>query len=69
LWDSNNYEINALLKYNGKVISTIPLAFVSPSTFRGQAAVSEKGAYEIIVYAYDPKTGNTGVDKVSAYVN
>jgi hypothetical protein len=69
VWDSNNYEIKALVKYNGKIIKTLPLAFAGPSTFNGQAKVSEKGDYEIIVYAYDRITGNTGVDKLKVEVN
>jgi hypothetical protein len=43
--------------------------FAAPSRFRGEACVSEKGTYEIIVYAYDPQTGNTGVDKVTVEVD
>ncbi len=42
--------------------------FTGPSTFQGKATVEEKGDYEIIVYAYDEQTGNTGVDKVSVVV-
>ncbi len=58
-----------MVKYNGNIIDTVPLSFSSPSTFKGQAAVSEKGDYELIVYAFDPQTGNTGVDKVRVSVN
>jgi hypothetical protein len=43
--------------------------FAGPSTFQGEATVSKKGDYEIIVYSYDPQTGNTGVDKVNVKVN
>ena len=43
--------------------------FTGPSTFKGEASVSEKGTYEIIVYAYDPQTGNTGVNKATVKVN
>jgi hypothetical protein len=69
LWDSNNYEIKALVKYRGKIIKTLPLAFAGPSMFNGLVKVSEKGDYEIIVYAYDRVTGNTGVDKLQVEVN
>ncbi len=58
-----------MVKYNGKIIDTVPLSFAGPSTFQGQASVSEKGDYEIIVYAYDSQTGNTGVGKVKVTVN
>ena len=58
-----------MVKYNGKIIDTVPMSFAGPSTFRGQAQVSQKGDYEIIVYAVDPQTGNTGVDRINVKVN
>ena len=69
LWDSNKYEIKAMVKYNGKVTDTMPLKFTGPSTFRGGLKVTRAGNYEIIVYAFDPLTGNTGVDKMTVLVN
>jgi hypothetical protein len=63
LWDSSKYEIKALVKYNGRIIDSMAMDFAGPSTFRGKAEVTRKGKYEIIVYAFDPQTGNTGVDK------
>ncbi len=64
LWDSSRYEIEALIKNNGKIIANVPLGFAgSPSAFTGEADVSRAGTYEVIVYVYDPVTGNTGVDK------
>jgi hypothetical protein len=68
LWDSSKYEIRALVKYEGKIIDTIEMAFAGPSAFQGEAVVKKKGEYEIIVYAFDPQTGNTGVDKVKVTV-
>jgi hypothetical protein len=69
LWDSNKYEIKAILKTKGKITETVNMSFAGPSTFKGGASVSEKGTYEIIVYAYDPQTGNTGVNKATVKVN
>jgi len=69
LWDSGKYEIKALIKYNGKITDTVTLDFSGPSTFKGEAKVSRPGEYEIIVYAYDPLTGNTGVDRKAVTVN
>jgi len=42
--------------------------YTGPSSFQGEAVVKKKGQYEIIIYAYDPQTGNTGVDKVRVTV-
>ncbi len=69
LWDSSKYEIKALVKHDGKIIGNTQLSFAEPSTFTGQPSVTEKGTYEVIVYAYDAQTGNTGVDKVTVNVN
>lgn len=69
LWDSSKYEIKALVKSKGKITNTVNMDFARTSTFMGEAHVSEKGTYEIIVYAYDPQTGNTGVGKVTVEVN
>lgn len=68
LWDSSKYEIKALVKYDGRIIASAALAFTSPSTFQGEAVVTKKGVYEIFVYAFDPQTGNTGVDKTTVTV-
>jgi hypothetical protein len=57
LWDSNKYDIEALVKYDGRILDSVSMA-----------AVTKKGTYEIIVYAFDPQTGNTGVDKKTVTV-
>lgn len=69
LWDSTKYEIKAMVKYNGKIAETMPLEFAGPSTFKGGLKVTQTGNYEIIVYAFDPLTGNTGVDKMIVLVD
>ena len=69
LWDSSKYEIKAMIKQNGMITGTIPLLFAGPSTFKGGLKVDRTGNYEIIVYAFDPLTGNTGVDKMTVVVD
>jgi hypothetical protein len=69
LWDSSKYEIKAMIKHKGKIIGTTDMNFAGPSMFQGEAVVKEKGEYELIVYAYDPRTGNTGADRVKVQVN
>ena len=56
------------MKHDGRIIDSLVMNYAGPSTFQAQAEVSEKGEYEIIVYAFDPKTGNTGVDKKTVTV-
>ena len=58
-----------MIKYKGAIIGTTAMDLAGPSTFQGKVTVKDKGEYEIIVYAYDAQTGNTGVDKVKVTVN
>ncbi len=63
LWDADDYEVGALITRNGEPMPELPLEYAGdPSQFTGTLAVSRPGSYEITVYAYDPQTGNTGVD-------
>lgn len=66
LWDSSGYEIRALIKHNSEIVDSVPLSFTgTANTFEGSYEVPEPGVYEVIVYAYDNKTGNTGVDRTT----
>lgn len=68
-WDSSGYEIKALVTSKGTEAKEIELqATDKPSTFTGIVEL-EQGNYEIAVYAFDPKTGNTGLDKVNIIIN
>ena len=69
LWDANNYEVKAIIKHNGSVMGETPLTVSEKAnTFEGEVVVSEKGVYELMLYGYDPHTGNTGVDKATFIV-
>lgn len=66
LWDSSTYEVAARIKHNGDFLTEIPLLFAGEkSQFKAVWKASEPGIYEAIVYAYDPATGNTGLDRVT----
>jgi len=65
MWDANRYEVKGLIKHNGLNMATIPLSYANKvSAFQGHLNLQKSGVYEIQVFAYDPQTGNTGVDKV-----
>lgn len=69
LWDSSGYEIKALVKMDGETTGTVELNYTGKtSTFEGSFQPNEKGVYNIIVYAYDPETGNTGLDRTVVVV-
>lgn len=67
-WDGEGYDVKAWVKKDGKRISEVKLGNTATNTFTGEARLTEIGNYEIIVYAFDPKTGNSGVDKVNVVV-
>ena len=69
LWNSNKYEINLLLKKDGKPAGQFPLQYSGkPSQFATPLNIEEAGIYELAVYAYDPTNGNTGLNKTTISV-
>jgi hypothetical protein len=69
LWDANKFEVSALLYRNGKRMGELPLKYAgSTSQFSASWAVKEPGIYQATVYAYDPSTGNTGLDSTTFIV-
>lgn len=69
IWDASNYEVNAVISSEGKDQRVLELKVGDkPSTFKGNLSLSP-GNYEITVYAFDPATGNTGLDKTNIIVN
>lgn len=64
LWNANQYQVEALIYKDGKLQKKVPLQPTGKdSTFRGSFQPTAAGLYELIITAYDPKSGNTGVDK------
>jgi hypothetical protein len=64
LWDADGYQVRALVRRNGQSAGEVPLAYAgTTSNFAGNLRVDQPGTYEVVVYAYDPKDGNTGLDR------
>ena len=69
IWDATQYKIKAILTNAEGASREVDLKQgEKSSTFQAEVNL-EKGLYEIIVYAYDPATGNTGLDKTNIIVN
>ncbi|WP_256003942.1 hypothetical protein [Pedobacter deserti] len=65
-WDSEAFTTKAIIKHNGQKIGEIPLKITDVwNNFEAAIPITAKGDYEVHVYAYDPKTGNIGVDKIN----
>lgn len=68
IWDADQYEVSAIISKDGQEERTVDLQIQEkPSTFSGEITVSP-GNYEITVYAFDPVTGNTGLDKTNIII-
>ncbi len=66
LWNGSEMEVSAIIKKNDKIVQKLPLQINNiPNLFEVNATFAEPGNYELLIYAYDPKTNNTGVDKVN----
>ncbi|MBK1896117.1 hypothetical protein [Chryseobacterium paridis] len=68
VWDSDKFETKVILNKDGKFVGESNLSLVSTNLFEGNISISTPGNYELFVYAFDPKTGNTGVDKINYVV-
>jgi hypothetical protein len=69
IWDADKYEVKAILSREGTKVSEMELkAGAKPSTFTAETTL-EKGLYELLIYAFDPVSGNTGLDRTNFIVN
>lgn len=68
VWNSDEIEVKGILKKDGKLVKNIDMSWVSTNLFEGNYPISTPGNYELTLYAYHEKTGNTGVDKVNYVV-
>ena len=68
IWDANQYEVKALISSEGEQIKELEMKVgEKPSTFSATTNL-KTGLYEITVYAFDPVTGNSGVDKTNIII-
>ncbi|MEM9495425.1 MAG: hypothetical protein AAGA09_05440 [Pseudomonadota bacterium] len=69
IWDADEIEITAEIRHNGEKVMTKPMSYAGTlSQYSVDVPSAKKGTYEIIVSAFDPRTGNTGVDRASFIV-
>ncbi len=69
LWDSDGYEIRSWLYRDGQQVGELPLSYAGqPNEFAARWQPDAPGYYEVVIYAFDPTNGNTGVDRVGVRV-
>ncbi|MCB1444074.1 MAG: hypothetical protein KDJ72_13745 [Methyloceanibacter sp.] len=70
LWDARELTVKALVTRNGEKLPSIDLEYGgAPSQFTGSVSVDEPGLYDVTVYAHNPRTGNTGLDRTTFTVS
>lgn len=70
IWDADDIEVKGLLRRDGEVLSEFLLEITEEdNVFEGFLPLAEQGSFELVVHAFDGKTGNSGVDKVSFVIN
>lgn len=68
IWNANDYEVTAIITKDDKESKTLKLnAEEKPSTFSTTTSLAP-GNYEIVVFSFDPLTGNTGLDKTNIII-
>ncbi|MDN3593530.1 hypothetical protein [Zunongwangia endophytica] len=68
MWDAAGFEIKAVIESEGFFKEIELNQTEKSSTFSGNIDLN-KGNYTLTVYAFDPKTGNSGVDKTNIIIN
>jgi len=70
LWDADQYEIRAVLLKDKKIIEKLDLkSTAEENIFENSISNLDPGNYHVQVYAFDPVTGNTGLDKTNFIIN
>jgi hypothetical protein len=73
-WKNTDFEVGAIISIlnadgTTDTLATVPLQFTgTTSQFTGQWNIPGPGFYEAVVYAYQPGNGNSGMGKVSFFI-
>lgn len=69
-WDPKGYEISYSVKLAGTAVSGGSMAYAgAPNRFTAQFAADKVGVYDIVVTAFDPESGNSGVAETTFEVD
>jgi hypothetical protein len=68
-WDANALEVAALIRQRDRPVGEIKLSYAGEiGQFTGVFLIPGPGPYDITVYAFDPRNGNTGLDRATIVV-
>jgi hypothetical protein len=67
--DANTFEVAALIRQRDRRVAEITLSYAGEiGQFAGTFPIPGPGPYDITVYAFDPRNGNTGLDRATVVV-
>jgi len=70
IWDPSKYEIRYSVSAKGKPVANGPMRYGGqPNRFVGEFTAPGKAVYDIIVTAFDPASGNSGVAETTFQVD
>jgi hypothetical protein len=68
-WDANTFEVVALIRQRDRRVAETTLSYAGEiGQFAGAFPIPGPGPYDITVYAFDPRNGNTGIDRTTIVV-
>lgn len=68
-WDADKIEVTARVQHNGVELVSSRMTYAGEtSQYAVTVPSKDKGVYEILVTAFDPRTGNAGIDRSSFIV-
>ncbi|MDZ7681182.1 MAG: hypothetical protein U5J63_05555 [Fodinibius sp.] len=70
VWDSSEMEFVAIISRGNEEVARKEMSFTGQSsTYETSFEPKQGGPYQIIVYGFDPRTGNTGLDRTTVISN
>src|SRR5690606_1148135 len=67
-WDRNSMEVEALVYREDQLIQTISFDNTETNRFSADLSNLPVGSYRVFVSAYDPRSKNTGVEKIQVTI-
>lgn len=69
LWDATRFEVRALVSREGANPREVELRYAGEaSQFTAELTGLAPGVHDVLVYAYDPANGNTGLDRTTIVI-
>ena len=69
LWDASTFEVAALIRQRERRVAEVALSYAGEiGQFAGTFPIPGPGPYDITVYAFDSRNGNTGIDRTTIVV-